>query len=298
MNSLNTAIIFSSSILSLRLGEIVTDLMPDPVDNITPLKTIGSIFGAVLSMVPFTGQIAQASGLLNSGLGFVLARVQPPLPADKFLAWSNVASSMSDIVSAYQASVSDTIETILNAEIDDAKNGINGVVAGGGFLGVAQNFTQSDLQKVVVEGITNNAIGMALQAQKIFITRFSRRKACNPDEADNTLCIQDAGQATFTMWMLLKADGKGNAQPQSDIAKTMMDKYGFTKEQVLKGPTDCFDGNGKKQLANPVAVFGALPSDAKAPCVMNVLVCDIDVAKGTGNKGIVDFCREDFGLDI
>jgi hypothetical protein len=298
MNSLNTAILFASSILSLKLGEIVTDVMPDPVDNVTPLKNIGTIFGAVLSIVPFTGPVAQATGLLNSGLGFVLARVKPPAPADKFLAWSNVASSMGDIVREYQNIVSDSVETILNAEIDDPNNGINTVIKGGAFLGVVQNFTQTDLQDVVIESITNNAIGMALQAQKIFITRFFNRPDCNPDDPIHELCKQNEGSETFTLWMMLKADGKANAQPQTDVAKVLLEKYGFNKEQLLKGPTDCYDGNGKKQLANPVEAFGALPSDPKAPCVMNVLVCDIDIAKGTDNRGIVDFCREEFGLDI
>jgi hypothetical protein len=296
MNSLNTALAFASSILSLQLGEIVTDVYPNPADNITPLKNIGSIFGAVLGVVPFTGPVATVVGAVNGGLSFVLGRVKPPAPADKFLAWSNVAASMGDVVQEYQGIVSNSIKSILDAEIDEPTNGINTILKGGAFLGLSQNFTQTDLQKVVVDSITMNAIGMALQAQKIFITRFFNRKSCNPDDVANELCKQNDGSDTFTIWTMLKRDSDDNAQPQTDIAKVLLEKYGMTKEQMLKGPTDCFDTNGKKQLTNAFDA-GGLPSDAKAPCVYNVLVCDIDVAAGS-NGGIVPFCSGSFGLDI
>lgn len=295
MNGLNTAITFASSIISLKLGEVVNDVYKDPKDDITPLKNIGSMFGAVLGVVPFTGQVASAVGLANSGLSFVLGRAQPPAPVDKFLAWSNIAGSMGDIVREYQNTVSNTIDTILDAEIDNADNGINTILKGGGFLGVSQNFTQTDLQNVVIDAITMNALGMALQAQKIFIARFFNIGKCNDPENANAICRPNEGSETFTRWSLLRSDSDENADPQIEIAETLINKYGMTPLEMLKGPTDCYDNNGKKQLTNAFDQ-GGLPPDSKAPCVFNVLVCDIDVAAGPGD-GIVPDCKKQ-GLDV
>lgn len=295
MNSMNTAIGFASSILSLKLPEIVQDVYPNPKDNITPLKTMASIFGSVLSVVPFTGAVSTVSTTIQSGLRFVNGRLKPPAATDRFLAWSDVASSMADVVKDYQAVVSNAMTAIINAEVDDANNGINGIISGGGFLGVSQNFTQTDLQSAVIDSITMNALGLALQAQKMFVTRFFNSKTCN-DDNENTLCVKNDGSDTSTQWSLLRRSGDANAGSQIDTAKTLMGKYGMTKLEFLKGPTDCFDNNSKKQLTNPFD--GGLPLDAKAACVFNLLVCDIDTSKGTDNEGIVDFCQKNQGLDI
>lgn len=74
-----------------------------------------------------------------------------------------------------------------------------------------------------------------------------------------------------------------------------MNNYGMTKQQMLKGPTDCFDNNGKKHLTNPFNQ--GLPLDAKAECVFNLLVCDRDISTEWEAMGIVDFCRQKRGLD-
>jgi hypothetical protein len=125
MNGLNTAITFASSIVSLKLSEIVTDVYKDPQDNITPLKNVGGMISAVLSIIPFTGPVASAAGAINSGLGFVLAHAAPPAPVDKFLAWTNVAGSMGDVIRDFQRTVSDSVDAILDAEIDNPTNGIS-----------------------------------------------------------------------------------------------------------------------------------------------------------------------------
>ncbi|KAH8706077.1 hypothetical protein GQ44DRAFT_753081 [Phaeosphaeriaceae sp. PMI808] len=275
MNALNTAINFASSIISLKLPEIVTDLYPDPKDDITPLKNLGSMFGAVLGIIPFTGPVATGAGLVNSGLGFVLGRAKPPKPTDKFLAWTNVASSTGDIVREYQATISNTMESILDAEIDNVDNGINAVLKGGAFLGLSRNFTQTDLQDKVIEAITLNSIGLALQAQKIFIIRLSNLSGCRDDNAADHICILDAGTGTATSYFMTRADENDNSTTQKDIAQKILDKYGMTKEQLLKGPADCFDANGKKQLTNPFDL-DTLPADPKAACVFNLLVCDLN----------------------
>lgn len=298
MNSLNTAITFASSILSLRLGQIVADVMPNPVDNVTPLKNIGILFGAILGAVPLTGPLSTGKDILSSGLAFVLTKAKPPQPADKFLTWSKVSDSMADIVQQYQGIISDTTENIINAPIDDANDGINSVLTGGEFLGIAQNFTQNQLQDAIIDSLTTNALGAALQAQKFFITRFFNRASCDQDAGSNELCRQNEGSSTVTIWQLLKNDGKGNAQPQTDIASMLLGKYNMTSDQMLKGPTDCFDTNGKKQLVDPVQTVGALPTDPNAPCLFNLLICDIDTAAGTNNQGIVDFCNSNQGLGI
>lgn len=54
--------------------------------------------------------------------------------------------------------------TILNAPIDDPKDGINRIISGGNFLGISQNFTQREIQNVVIDSITMNTLGLVLQA--------------------------------------------------------------------------------------------------------------------------------------
>jgi len=297
MNGLNTAINFAASIISLKLPEIVQDFYPDPKDDITPLKNIGSMFSAILGVIPFTGPVATGAGVVKGGLSFVLARAQPPKPIDRFLAWSNVASSTGDIVKEYQATIATTIKNILDAPIDDPNNGINGVLKGGEFLGLSQNFTQTDLQNQVIDAITLNAVGLALQAQGVFINRLFNTKACRGDEDAGTLCRMNDGDAgTSTTWIMTKKqDRHDNAANLADIAQKIMDKHGLTKDQMLKGPTDCFDANGKNQLTNPFDT-DSLPADPKGQCVFNLLICDSDTQNPCG-KGIVECCR-DKGLPI
>lgn len=296
MNSLNTAVSFATSILSLKLPEIVQDIFPDPKDDVTSLGTVTQIIGGVLSVVPFTGAVSTASTVVQSGLGFINGRLQPPSPTDRFLAWSDIASSMSEVLRDYQSAVSDSITRTLDAPIDDPDNGINGILSGGGFLGISQNFTQKNIQDAVIDSITISALGFALQAQKAFVTRFLNQVRCTED--DNTLCIQNDNSDTFTQWSLLKRSDGSNAGSLIDESKLLQDKYGLTKLEFLKGPTNCYDNNDKKQLTNPAFSQG-LPLDPKAECVFNVLVCDIDNGNGgAGKKGIVDFCKDDQGLDI
>ena len=89
---------------------------------------------------------------------------------------------------------------------------------------------------------------------------------------------------------MLKADGDANAESQDDFAKTLMDKYGMTKEQILIAPTACFDANNKQQFANP---FGnALPLNKDAQCLFNLAVCGKGDGDWDNNEGIVDNCRK------
>ena len=104
----------------------------------------------------------------------------------------------------------------------------------------------------------------------------------------------DNGDGSFTVTLLTRADGDGNADSQEDLSNTLQSKYGMTKEQILRGPVECFDANGGKQLTNPFDQ-GGLPADPNAACVFNLLVCSVDTS--SINSGIVERCR-DSGLDI
>jgi hypothetical protein len=169
---------------------------------------------------------------------------------------------------------------------------VDEIIKGGGFLGVNQNFTQTDIQDVVINAITMNALGLALQAQKIFIFRNTVVETCNA-EPSGTVCAQNS-DGTFTVTLLARADGDGNADDQSALSDILQSKYGMTKEQIIRGPTECFDANNKQQLTNPFDQ-GGLPADPKAPCVFNLLVCSVDTQ--SLSQGIVERCR-DSGLDI
>lgn len=296
MNSMNTAIGFAGSILSLKIPQIVQDVFPDPIDNITPLGNMVSIIGGVLSVVPVTGAISTAaSASMQFGLDFVNSRLLPPTPTDRFLVWSDIASSIADVVREYQAVLSSSMTAILNAAIDDPNNGINKIISKGTFLGVSQNFTQTDLQRAVVDSITMNALGLALQAQKVFVVRYFNVRDCRT-QSEDSICVKNDGSQTFTVWALIRSLGKGRADSTVDLSKILMNKYGMTKLEFLKGPTDCYDNNGKKQLTNPFN--RGMPLDPKAPCVFNLLVCDKDSSGDRLNIGLIEYCQKHQGLNI
>lgn len=125
MNSLNTAVTFASSIISLKLGEVVADVYPDPKDDITPLKNIGSMVSSVLDVISFTGAVASTVTAVNGGLGFALRRATPPTPPDRFVAWTNLGQTMSDVLSDFQRFISDSLDRSLNAVVDDPTDGIS-----------------------------------------------------------------------------------------------------------------------------------------------------------------------------
>ncbi|EXK76077.1 hypothetical protein FOQG_19165 [Fusarium oxysporum f. sp. raphani 54005] len=162
--------------------------------------------------------------------------------------------------------------------------GIYEQLEGGRFLGSAQNFTQSELQAKMIDSFKTYSIGLALQAQKIFIARFSgvnpEEDSCKDAEQASNLC-QDDENGVYTRYVLVKVDGKGNMDPQIDIADKIINKYGFSKEKVLVEPTKCFDKNGGKQVMDDFGDF--IPIEPNTLCLYNVAVCD-------GSK--LDECRE------
>ncbi|RMZ71185.1 hypothetical protein GMOD_00005704 [Pyrenophora seminiperda CCB06] len=260
MNSLNTAITFATSIIGLKLGEIVADVYPDPKDDVTSMVSLGRLFSATLGSVPFTGGLATGVNAGINGFGYVLTRVQPPAPTDKFVAWSKVSSSVGDIAQQYQAVVSRVVTQTLDSPVDDPNVGIMGIIKGGPFLGTSRNFTQEDLSKQVIDTITLNSIGLALQAQKIFIVRFKLRPPVECKERDEANVCN--GDINYT----LTKNDDGRATSMIDIAKVLLTKYGFTKDSLLVAPTVCFDKNAK--LINPM--LDNQPVNPKTPCLFNL----------------------------
>lgn len=294
MNNLNTAVSFASSIISLKLGEIVADLMPKPVDDATPQRTIFQVMTAIIGVVPFAGPLGTVQGTLTNGLGFLIGRSIPPVADDKFLAWSNAASSMGDIARAFQSAINTATEKIINAPVDDPTDGILGVIKDGAFIGVAQNFTQAQMQDIVIESFTQSAIGKALQAQKYFILRTTNIDdgKCNTNDRKDQMCTQNADDKKWVSRSLLRIQGDRTTGGE-EVATVLMDKYKMSQEYFLKGPTDCFDGNGQKQLQDPIELVGALPTDPTAPCVFNLIVCTIDAwADPFGQTSIAEACKD------
>lgn len=81
MNSVNTAISFASSIISLTLPSLVSDLNVQPKDDVTPMKNLYKMFTSVLGMIPFTGAVATAAGGVTQGIDFIgeYSLSKPPL---------------------------------------------------------------------------------------------------------------------------------------------------------------------------------------------------------------------------
>lgn len=290
MNSLNTAISFASSIIGQTLPGIVSDLYKDPEDNVTPLQTMIKAVTTVAGIVPFADKIASLTQTtLIAGVSYTSGLIKPPAPVDKFLAWSDVSTSMADVIKEYQASITTALQKVLDTPVGD-KGGINEQLSGGRFLGVNQNFTQAELQSKMIESFKVYSIGLALQAQKIFITRaVDVEGPCHEDEGQDasSMCI-DNGNGLITRLAIVKLDRHENQNPVDDIAQTLIGKYSFTKEYMVVNPAKCFDDNGKKQLADP---FGSsLPLDSQTLCLFNLGVCDSD-------PDMIEICRK-AGLDI
>lgn len=71
MNSINTAITFASSIISLTLPGIVSDLSISPPDDVTPMKNLYKAMTTIIGLIPFTGPVATGAGALTQGVNFI-----------------------------------------------------------------------------------------------------------------------------------------------------------------------------------------------------------------------------------
>ncbi|KAF9874538.1 hypothetical protein CkaCkLH20_08101 [Colletotrichum karsti] len=283
MNALNEAVDFASGIISNTLPGMVTDFIPDPVDNVTPLIQIGRMFTTVLGAIPLTGPLDTAKSAVTGGLGFLLTQIKPPAPTDKFLTWSNTATSLAAVVKEYQAAIATSMQTVLDAPVMDKTSGIGGILSGGQFLGVHQNVTQGDLQKGVTDTMTRFGLGLALQASRYYVMRFIGAQPCI--ESDAAKCVAD-DKGTNTAYVLQRY---GTWGAQDDTAKKLADKYGLKKEDFLDSVLKCFDDNGKKLYADPFK--DAIPLDPATTCVFNIGVCEIDPVKVAGKRDYDEECN-------
>ncbi|KAH0425838.1 hypothetical protein CcaCcLH18_10707 [Colletotrichum camelliae] len=269
MNSVNTAVIFASSIISMILPEIVTDFYPKPQDNITPLKDAFRMFNTVLGVVPLTGAMSTAGSSVRGGLNFLNTQLKIPTGTDQFLAWSQISNTMATVVQTYQKAVSEAVQTSLDANLLQSVGGMYSNLYEGQFLGVHQNFTQNDIQERVIETFKIRAVALALQAQRTFIYRFKGRPSC-VEYGKAGMCVQEG--STWTGHSLLQLDRQDNGVMQNNAVDILISKYGLTQEDILIGPTKCYDANGQKQLTDS---FGdSLPLDPKAECLFLVPTCD------------------------
>ncbi|KAI9047219.1 hypothetical protein LZ554_008673 [Drepanopeziza brunnea f. sp. 'monogermtubi'] len=283
MNSLNTAIGFATSIISMTVPGIIRDFWPRPVDNVTPFVAMSKMITTALGMVPLTGAVKHpVSGSINQATRMI----RPPTGANLFMEWSNIAKSLATALTDWQASVSTAIKTTLDAKVDEPDVGIFNVIKGGEFLGLSQNFTQSDLQAGIIDSLTVYTISLVLQAQLIFVYRVATPKCKETNSA--MLCVPD-GNGKFGLYWLLQPTGGGASVSADYVMDTLINKYGFTKQEVLVGVTGCFDNNGKRQLADP---FGdQLPLDPKTQCLFNLQVCGANEPGFYDKDGIVEGCK-------
>ncbi|KAH7017203.1 hypothetical protein EDB80DRAFT_603466 [Ilyonectria destructans] len=283
MNSLNTAVSFAASIMALEMPAVITDIWPTPEDEATPLKDLYAMITLGLSVVPFTGVMAKAASVPKGVVSFLSGQVKPPVPPNLFVKWSDLGVSISSAVKDYQSAISTSLKSTLNSEIHNETSGINSVLAGGGFLGIAQNFTQADMQANIADSMKLRSIALALQGRKAFIYR-SFEGCFNSNNDASKFCATVDGKVV--QYALRMGD-----EEQIDVAAKIIDKYGISKETFLQGPSTCFEEH-KVQLFTP----DFLPVDPKAPCIFNLPVCTFDPDTFPG-RTIVENCRLQ-GLDV
>lgn len=255
MNSLNTAVGFATSIMALEMPEVIKDFYPKPADDVTPLKELNTIVTFGLSVVPFTGPLAKVSSVATGITSFLTGRMKVPAAPDLFVKWSELGVSLSNAAKDYQSVISTSLRDTLDAKIDDKDKGINALLSGGQFLGVAQNFTQADMQAKMTANMKLRAIALALQAQKAFIYR---------NMVDGTYdgnCVLRIGD-----------------ESRPDVLTLIGEKYGIAGKIIQEGPSNCFDKHGV-QLYTP----DILPLDAKEDsCIFNLNVCTFDASTFSG----------------
>ncbi|KAF6834205.1 hypothetical protein CMUS01_06230 [Colletotrichum musicola] len=284
MNSLNTAITFASSIMSLTLPGIVKDFYPNPQDDVTDLKDITRIFSGALSIIPFTGPLSTAAGVISSTSSFIFSNIKVPEPTNLFLKWSDVSTSLGTVVQQWQSALSDSFQNTIDAQVN-ITGGISQVIRGGKFLGTSRNVTETDIQKEISKSMQLYTIGLDLQAQKVFVFRtapFINGEQCEEKTAGE-FCAPDA-DGNSRKYLLMQRTGGKNSASRDDAMQLLIDKYGMTKQQVTKDVADCQDAAGGKQVQYP---FGnMLPVDSSTKCIFNLQVCS-----ATGGAGIIEQCE-------
>ncbi|KAK7914957.1 hypothetical protein PG985_012660 [Apiospora marii] len=245
MNSMNTAITFASSIISLTLPGIVSDLSISPPDDVTPMKNLYKAMTTILGLIPFTGPVATGASALTQGINFITGQ-------------------MGNVIQAWQAQVADAFKKILDAPVDDANSGILNVIAKGAFLGYSQNVTQSDLQKNMIDSFRVYGAGLALRAQGFQLSVSDNTNPANGNTCTDSVkhwgvagSCRDDGNGNWRQVVLVDKDGYG----QEGIMQKLIDNYGLTQDVALQDNVDCNN-------ADPTT--DSLPLDPKTKCLFTL----------------------------
>lgn len=292
MNTLYNAVSFAANIISLTLPGIVADVYPDPKDDVTVLKLFTRVFGGTLGTIPFTGAIGGAATVVSGTTMLVSGSLIPPEPEDRFLAWTNVASSMGILVQSWQSSISSSFQDTIEAQAS-ATNGIVPLVSDGKFLGTSQNVTQAEMQEQAVKSLELYAMGLALQAQRAFVFRSQlwREDIGCREAGRETACVQEE-DGQWRSYSLVRPKNGDEVTTMEGVAATMQDKYGMTKQQMFKDVSDCFDDAGGVQLVYPFGDF--LPLDSSQKCIFHLQVCTNMLVD---DQSIMEQCK-DQGLSL
>ncbi|KAK1659660.1 hypothetical protein BDP55DRAFT_679157 [Colletotrichum godetiae] len=290
VNNLNLAVTYAATILSLKLAKVVDDLWPAKKDNVTPMKQFLAWVNGILNAFPTTAALGATAGSIASTVqgGNIIAggMMLAPSAGGQFLRWSDLSSQMGGKVDEYKQAIGTYAKKVIDAPIDDPTWGINKVLSGGGYLSRQRNITQDDFDTWMYKTVSVNAMALLMQAQNVYIIRTFNKTACDGSSAA-ILCRQEAN-SKWTEWRFQRHDSDDEV-PEHRLAEKLVQTYGLTKEEILQGPTDCFDKHDYEQLTNPWETVSekGVGLEPVQLCNFNVNVCNMDAAEG-GEYGPTD----------
>ncbi|KAI3534349.1 hypothetical protein CSPX01_12118 [Colletotrichum filicis] len=290
VNNLNLAVTYAATILSLKLAKVVDDLWPAKKDNVTPMKQFLAWVNGILNAFPTTAALGATAGSIASTVqgGNIIAggMMLAPSAGGQFLRWSDLSSQMGGKVDEYKQAIGTYAKKVIDAPIDDPTWGINKVLSDGGFLSRQTNITQDDFDTWMYKTVSVNAMALLMQAQNVYIIRTFNKTACDASSAA-ILCRQEAN-SKWTEWRFQRRDSDDDV-PEHRLAEKLIQTYGLTKEEILKGPADCFDKHDYEQLTNPWETVSekGVGLEPVQLCNFNVNVCNMDAAEG-GEYGPTD----------
>ncbi|KZL83071.1 hypothetical protein CI238_09311 [Colletotrichum incanum] len=283
VNNLNLAVTYTATILSLKLAKVVDDLWPAQKDNVTPMKQFLAWVNGILNAFPTTAVFGAVAGGIASATqgGNIIASgmMVPPSAGDQFLRWGDLSSQMGSKIDEYKKAIGTYAKNVIDAPISDSQWGINKVLSGGAFLTRDKNITQDDFDSWMYQTVSINAMALLMQAQNVYIIRTFNKTDCE-DKSEAILCeLQPSNK--WTEWRFQRRESEDDV-PENRLAKKLIQTYGLRKEEILKGPTDCFDSHDYEQLTNPWETVSekGVGLDPIQLCNFNVNVCNFDEAEG------------------
>ncbi|KAK2055091.1 hypothetical protein LY76DRAFT_550958 [Colletotrichum caudatum] len=292
VNNLNAAVMYTASILGLKLAKVVDDLWPKKKDDVTPLKITMAWINGLINAFPITATFGKYAGMFGANVqAFNIisgSMIFPPSAGEQYLHWSQIADQLGSLVAEYKKAIGAYAKNVLDAPVADPQWGINAMLSGGRFLARSSNFTQDDFDGWMYRSIEVNAIGLILQAQNFYVIRtFNKTLGC--DDPPAAVMCEKQPNGAWTQWRLHKKDAD-TWMPESDQAAKLVQSYGFTKQQLLKGPSDCFDSHDYVQLTSPwdTATEKGIDMDPWMPCNFNLNVCNFDASEDNHNTADVE----------